>query len=406
MNALKSAIVGLALISVNTPAGADVIADWTQTAIDVMKAVNVAGNPWTRTLAMMHVSMSDAVNAVHNRYTRYTLDIPTTQNASAEAAAASAAREILMRQYPGQKARIDAAFTAMLENVPDNPARAAGIALGEKVAAAVFADRQNDATNAPDTYRPLTRPGVWVPTTPPLFSQYATAKPWGLKTASQFRPGPPPELSSPLYSHDYNETKEFGGVKSVKRTDAQSDAVRFWTQGNLFIAWYQAAEQISARKGLGLAENARLFALLSMGIANCYILDWDAKFHYQFWRPITAIRNGDQDGNDATERDAGWLPLNATPMHPEYPSQAGINAGTARSILESAFGTGSEGFAVTDAGDARLQRRFDSLAQMAEEHKEVRIWGGIHFRNSLNVGEAMGRKLGDYLVANYMTPTR
>jgi len=406
MNALKSAIVGLALISVNTPAGADVIADWTQTAIDVMKAVNVAGNPWTRTLAMMHVSMSDAVNAVHNRYTRYTLDIPTTQNASAEAAAASAAREILMRQYPGQKARIDAAFTAMLENVPDNPARAAGIALGEKVAAAVFADRQNDATNAPDTYRPLTRPGVWVPTTPPLFSQYATAKPWGLKTASQFRPGPPPELSSPLYSHDYNETKEFGGVKSVKRTDAQSDAVRFWTQGNLFIAWYQAAEQISARKGLGLAENARLFALLSMGIANCYILDWDAKFHYQFWRPITAIRNGDQDGNDATERDAGWLPLNATPMHPEYPSQAGINAGTARSILESAFGTGSEGFAVTDAGDARLQRRFDSLVQMAEEHKEVRIWGGIHFRNSLNVGEAMGRKLGDYLVANYMTPTR
>jgi len=406
MNALKSAIVGLALISVNTPAGADVIADWTQTAIDVMKAVNVVGNPWTRTLAMMHVSMSDAVNAVHNRYTRYTLDIPTTQNASAEAAAASAAREILMRQYPGQKARIDAAFTAMLENVPDNPARAAGIALGEKVAAAVFADRQNDATNAPDTYRPLTRPGVWVPTTPPLFSQYATAKPWGLKTASQFRPGPPPELSSPLYSHDYNETKEFGGVKSVKRTDAQSDAVRFWTQGNLFIAWYQAAEQISARKGLGLAENARLFALLSMGIANCYILDWDAKFHYQFWRPITAIRNGDQDGNDATERDAGWLPLNATPMHPEYPSQAGINAGTARSILESAFGTGSEGFAVTDAGDARLQRRFDSLVQMAEEHKEVRIWGGIHFRNSLNVGEAMGRKLGDYLVANYMTPTR
>jgi hypothetical protein len=270
----------------------------------------------------------------------------------------------------------------------------------------VFADRQNDDTNVPDTYRPLTRPGVWVPTTPPLFSQYATARPWGMKAANQFRPVPPPNLSSALYARDYNETKEFGGLKSVKRTDAQSDAVRFWAQGNLFAAWYQAAAQISARRGLGLAENARLFALLSMGIANCYILDWDAKFHYQFWRPLTAIRNGDQDGNDATERDAGWLPLNATPMHPEYPSQAGINAGTARSILESVFGTGPESFAVTDVTDARLQRRFDSLAQMAEEHKEVRIWGGIHFRNSLSVGEAMGRKLGDHLLANYLKPTR
>ena len=227
-----------------------------------------------------------------------------------------------------------------------------------------------------------------------------------MKAANQFRPVPPPKLSSALYARDYNETKEFGGLKSVKRTDAQSDAVRFWAQGNLFAAWYQAAAQISARRGLGLAENARLFGLLSMGIANCYILDWDAKFHYQFWRPLTAIRNGDQDGNDATERDAGWLPLNATPMHPEYPSQAGINAGTARNILESVFGTGPESFTVTDVADVRLRRRFESLAQMAEEHKEVRIWGGIHFRNSLEVGESMGRKLADHLLANYLKPTR
>ncbi len=406
MNTLRTAIAGLTLLAGTTLVRADVITDWTQTAIDVMKAVNVAGNPWTRSMAILHVSMSDSVNAVENRYTGFTPGIAADPNASAEAAAAAAAREILMRQYPGQKARIDAAFATTLERVPDSPARAAGIALGEKVAASVFADRQNDDTNVPDTYRPLTRPGVWVPTTPPLFSQYATARPWGMKAANQFRPGPPPKLSSTLYARDYNETKEFGGLKSVKRTDAQSDAVRFWAQGNLFAAWYQAAAQISARRGLGLAENARLFALLSMGIANCYILDWDAKFHYQFWRPLTAIRNGDQDGNDATERDAGWLALNATPMHPEYPSQAGINAGTARSILESVFGAGPESFAVTDVADARLQRRFDSLVQMAEEHKEVRIWGGIHFRNSLEVGESMGRKLADHLLANYLKPTR
>src|SRR3979490_2604841 len=164
MNTLKAAIAGLALLSGTTLVRADVITDWTQTAIDVMKAVNVAGNPWTRSMAIMHVSMSDSVNAVENRYARFTPGIAADPNASAEAAAAAAAREILMRQYPGQKARIDAAFAETMQTVPDNPARVAGIALGEKVAGAVFAERQNDATNAPDTYRPLTTPGVWVPT--------------------------------------------------------------------------------------------------------------------------------------------------------------------------------------------------------------------------------------------------
>jgi hypothetical protein len=406
MNVLKAAIVGLVLISANTPVRADVIADWNNTALDVMKAVNVAGNPWTRSMALVNVSMSDAVNSVQNRYSRYMPELPNDPNASAEAAAAAAAREILMRQYPGQKARIDSAFAETMKTIPDNPARAAGIDLGEKVAGAIFAERQSDATSVPDTYRPLTTPGVWVPTTPPLFPQYATAKPWGMESASQFRPAPPPALNSALYARDYNETKEMGGVKSTKRTDAQSDAVRFWTQANLGPAWFQAARQASARHGLPLAESARVFALMSMALANCFIVDWDAKFQYNFWRPITAIRNGDQDSNDATERDAGWQPLNTTPMHPEYPSQAGINAGAAQGVLEAVFGSGTESFVATDTSDARLSRQFTSFAQMTQEHEEVRIWGGIHFRNSLEVGDAMGRKIADHLVANYMKPAR
>ena len=184
MNTLKTAIVSLTLISGAPVARADVITDWNRTAMDVMKAVNVAGNPWTRSMALVNVSMSDAVNSVQNRYSRYTTELPIDPNASAEAAAAGAAREILMRQYPGQKAKIDAAFAETMKAIPDSPKRAAGIALGEKVAAAVFAERQSDATNVPDTYRPLTTPGVWVPTTPPLFPQYATAKPWGMDSAS------------------------------------------------------------------------------------------------------------------------------------------------------------------------------------------------------------------------------
>ncbi|ANW01277.1 vanadium-dependent haloperoxidase [Bradyrhizobium icense] len=401
MNVLKVAIVGLTLISANTAVRADVIADWNNTAMGVMKAANVGGNPWTRSMALVNVSMSDAVNSVQSRYSRYIPELPIDPNASAEAAAAAAAREILMRQYPGQKERIDAAFAETMKTIPDNPARVAGISLGEKVAAAVFAERQSDATNTPDTYRPHTTAGIWVPTTLPLFPQYATAKPWGMESASQFRPAPPPALNSALYARDYNETKEIGGVKSTKRTDAQSDAVRFWTQANLGSAWFQATRQTSARHGLPVAESARVFALMSMAFANCFVVDWDAKFQYNFWRPITAIRNGDQDGNDATERDASWQPLNTTPMHPEYPSQAAINAGAVQGVLEAVFGSGTESFTVTDTSDARLSRQFGSFSQMAQEHKEVRIWGGIHFRNSLEVGESMGRKIADHLVANY-----
>jgi hypothetical protein len=406
MNVFTPALVGLTLISTTTLLRADVITDWNKTAIDVMKAVNVAGNPWTRSMALVNVSMSDAVNSVQNRYTRYTTELPIDPNASAEAAAAGAAREILMRQYPGQKAKIEEAFADSMKEIPDTPARAAGVSLGEKVAAAVYAERQSDATNMPDTYRPIATPGVWVPTTPPLFPQYATAKPWGMDSASQFRPGPPPALNSALYARDYNETKDMGGVKSTKRTDAQSDAVRFWTQINLGPAWFQAATQVSDRKGLSVADKARVFALMSMALANCFIVDWDAKFTYNFWRPITAIRNGDQDGNDATERDMSWQPLNATPMHPEYPSQAGINAGAASGVLEAVFGKGPEGFVATDIVDARLSRQFASFAQMDLEHKEVRIWGGIHFRNSLDVGDEMGKKIAAHLVANYLKPTR
>src|SRR5207244_2037976 len=156
MNTLKSAIAGLTLLSGATLVRADVITDWTQTAIDVMKAVNVAGNPFTRTLAMMNVSMSDSINAVQDRYTRFTPDIAPDPNASAEAAAAGAAREILMRQYPGQKARIDTAFAATLEKVPDSPARAAGIALAENVRSAVSAARHKEPTNVPATSPPPT----------------------------------------------------------------------------------------------------------------------------------------------------------------------------------------------------------------------------------------------------------
>jgi hypothetical protein len=406
LSGLLSLVAALALALAPGHAAADAVTDWNQTSMDVLKAANVVGLPWTRSLAMVHVAIADAVNTVEDRYTRYVLTVPVAPGASAEAAVAAAARGVLGQLYPAQKAKVDEAFEAALKNVSDGAAKTAGIAIGEQAAAAVLADRANDATNVPDTYRPVTTPGVWIPTTPPISAEYAQAKGWAMVRADQFRPGPPPALSSALYARDYNEVKELGGVKSTKRTPQQTEAVRFWTQLNFSPSWNQAARQLSAARALGLADNARLFALLNMGTANVFIADWDAKFHYNFWRPITAIRNGDQDGNDATERDAGWSPLNATPMHPEYPSAAAIVGGVGAGILESVFGTGPMPFTITDYVNPSVTRPFGSAAQMAEEQREVRVWGGIHYRTSLVVSDEMGRKIAAYLLANTMKPAR
>jgi hypothetical protein len=226
-----------------------------------------------------------------------------------------------------------------------------------------------------------------------------------MKSADQVRPPPPPDLKSEIYASDYNETKEMGGAKGTKRTAEQVAAVKFWTQLNFGAAWQEAARQLSAAKDLSLAENARLFALLNMGTANTFIADWDAKFTYKFWRPVTAIRNGDRDGNDATERDAAWTPLNATPMPPEYPSQAAIIAGVSMGIFEAVFGANpSTPVVASDLIDPNVQRRFATVKEMADEVQNVRIWGGIHFRNSLEVGYQMGRKIAVFIVDNSIKP--
>jgi hypothetical protein len=187
----------------------------------------------------------------------------------------------------------------------------------------------------------------------------------------------------------------------------QTDAVKFWSQANLGAAWFQAARQLSAAKGLDLADNARLFALLSMAAANSFIVDWDAKFQYNRWRPVTAIRNGDIDGNNGTERDPGWTPLNATPLHPEYPSQAAIFAGVSTGVVGAVLGAEpGPRLVVVDSADPKMSRPFESLAAMAEETRLVRIWGGIHFRSSLEASDLMGRQLAEYLVANSIKRVR
>jgi len=370
-------------------------------------AKDVGNNPKLRTLAMVHVAMSDAINTIQNRYTRVVATLPPAAGASAEAAAATAARQILIQIYPEQKAKIEEAYAESLKAIPEGPARTEGIKLGMAAAEAVQADRANDGTNTPDTYRPHTTPGAYVPTTLPLWEQYARAKPWVLKSADQFRPGAPPALSSAELARDYNEVKSLGGAKSTARTREQTEAVTFWENVNFGPAWQAAARELAIKKEMSLAECARLFALLNMSLANAYIVNWDAKYTYNFWRPITAIRNGDQDGNDATERDAAWMSLNPTPLHPEYPSQATINATIASAVLESVFGPlKAVPFTATDVRDPKRTRQFASLADMAEEQKNVRVWGGVHYRFAIRTSEEVGPKVAAYMIENTLKPVR
>jgi hypothetical protein len=402
--ALLSGIVAAAVLV--TPARADVVTDWNVIA-NALVANDVGNNPRLRTLAMVHVAMSDAINTVHNRYTRVVATLPAAPGASAEAAAATAARQILTQIYPQQKARIEEVYAASLKAITEGPAKTEGIKLGMEVAAAVQADRANDGTNAPDTYRPHAAPGAYVPTASPIWEQYARAKPWVLKSADQFRPGPPPALSSADWARDYNEVKSLGGTKSTARTAEQTEAVTFWENVNFGPAWQAAARELALKKEMPLAECARLFALLNMGLANAYIVNWDAKYTYNFWRPVTAIRNGDQDGNDSTERDAGWTSLNPTPLHPEYPSQATINAVIASAVLESVFGpVKSIPFTATDVRDPKRTRQFASLADMAEEQKNVRVWGGVHYRFAIRTSEDVGPKVAAYMIENTLKPVR
>jgi hypothetical protein len=314
---------------------------------------------------------------------------------------------VLTDLFPNRKAIIDDAYAASMKAIQDGASKTQGVALGEQVAASVQADRAADGTAVPDTYRPITSPGVWIPTAPPITEQFARAKPWVLRSSDQFRPGPPPQLSSALYARDYNETKNLGGAKSTARTAEQTALVRFWPTPSLALGWQEAARRLAVSRELPLAECARFFALLSMASANSFIADWDAKFTYNFWRPVTAIRNGDQDGNDATERDASWTPLAPTPMHPEYPSQAAISAGVAMGIMEAVFGANPTiPITVADPADANRTRTLSGIAQIADEHNNIRIWGGIHFRNSLEVANDMGRKIAAYLVENAIKPIR
>jgi hypothetical protein len=381
---------------------ADVVTDWNQKAGEIV-AAHQPGPPGSATLVLVQTAVFDAVNAITRQYPKAA--IPTLQpapGASIDAAVAAVNRTLLLKLAPTQQAAIEAAYQAALAAVPDSKARADGIAIGEQAVAELVARRTAKAADMV-YYRPVTRPGMYVPTVVPIGGDAVPVTLcWVLDRVDQFRPGPPPALSSAIWARDYNEIKALGARTGSKRTPEQTEIARFWTTTGPAV-YFPLARSVTSQPGREVTRNARFLAAFAQVGVDAIDAVFDAKYHYQFWRPFTAIRNGDQDGNDATERDPSWLPFIETPMHPEYPCAHCTAAGAYGAVLQAEIGSGpAPRLSSTSPTLPGATRSWNTVAEFVQEVSNARIYDGVHYRNSTEVGTALGQKVGELGVAKLM----
>jgi len=401
MNRLLSA-VACGLVSMMAHPGscrADTVTDWDTKATAAASAAALG----EREVAIVDLAMFDAVNSIERRYQPYLEQLPTTGPTSADAAAASAAATALAGLHPEAAASFKAALAEYLAHLNAGPEELAnGTRLGEAVALKILEARANDGATAVDSYRPRTKPGQYVPTAVMVCSTWPTMRPFALASPSQFRPGPPPSLKSREWATDYNEIKELGGKTSTRRSAQQTETARFWLMTGP-QSYHPLARQMVLERHLSLIDSARFMALFAVTLTDAYIAVFDAKYHYEFWRPVTAIRNADLNDNPATAADATWQPLDNTPMHPEYPCAHCILSGAARVVLES-LGQPIPELSLTSPTAPNVTHHWSSLDDFTTEVANARIWAGFHYRFSTRVGTALGRQVGQYVANKMMQP--
>jgi hypothetical protein len=386
------------------PVSADVITDWNEKAVAFVTKHRMLPPQAERVIASVHLAMFDAVNSIEPRYRPYRLAAITTKEASPEAAAAVAAGTVLAGLHPKDTEELNTLMAAYLAAIPSSEAKSNGIKVGQEVAAKIVAERTADGADAPDAYRPKARPGVYVPTPITASSMWPKVKPFAMQSPSQFRPQPPIALKSKEWAADYNEIKALGGKASTKRTARQTEDGHFWLLTGP-ASYYPIARQLVAAKGMNVLDSARFMALASAAVADSFISVFDAKYHYDFWRPITAIRNGDIDDNAATELDPTWQPIDNTPMHPEYPCAHCISSATFAMVIESVLGSPDiPEVTMTSPTAPGATHRWTNVWAYADEVAMARIYAGFHYRFSTRVGQDMGRKIGRHVMQNLMQP--
>jgi hypothetical protein len=374
-------------------ARADAVTDWNAVAGDLIVQSKLGTPPAVRIMAIVQTAVHEAVMAAE-------IAQPDARNAAiaVDAAVAAANRATLGRLLPQQEAGVVASYRAALAKLADGAPKSAGIAAGEQAAARVLAWRATDGATAPDRYRPHAAPGAWVPTAGAAASQWPQRKPWLMSEPAQFRPGPPPALEGAQWAKDYNEVKAVGARASRERTAEQTEIARFW-EFSLPPVYFGAIRSIASQPGRTVAQNARLYAASGQVMDDGLIAVLDAKYHYGFWRPVTAIRNGDRDDNPATDVEHGWAPLIDNPGHPEYPSAHSILAAALGEVMKAEIGPGRTVELVTTSPTANGKaRRWTSIDDFAREVGDSRLWAGIHYRTSIDVGARMGRRLGQLAV--------
>jgi hypothetical protein len=387
-------------------ARADAVTDWNITAGEIAVAAGLPPPHTTRIMALVQTAVYEAVNAITRRDPPDRVRIDAAPGASIDAAVAAANRDTLRQLVPSQEPAIDKAYQAALSALPEGPAKTAGLAVGAKAAAAILAWGAEDGAATGETYRPRTTAGVYVSTVIPVASQWPQRKPWMMTSPTQFRPGPPPALTSEVWTRDYNEIKAIGGKNSTRRTAEQTAIARFW-EANMPPIYYGIVRSVAGMAGREVTQNARLFAAVTQASDDAVIAVMDAKYQYHFWRPVTAIRNGDLDGNDATERDPAWLPFIDTPLHPEYPCAHCILAATIGTILQAEIGTGPMPTLTTTSVTAQgAARSWTTIEDFVQEVSQARIYDGVHYRKSTEVGTAMGRQVGALAVARFRLSSR
>jgi hypothetical protein len=398
----RASVILAAAFAVSPVARADAVCDWNTRAGDILVSARMGPPPANRAMAIANTAVYEAVNAITKRYPAGALKLEAAPGASIDAAIAAANRTALSKLLPTQQAAIEGAYQEALAKIADGAAETAGIAVGEQAAKAILALRAEDGAGAGEAYRPHAPAGVYVPTVIPAVTHWPQRKPWLMTSASQFRPGPPPALTSPLWARDFNEVKALGAKANSRRTAEQTQIGSFW-EATLPSIFNGIVLSIAAAPGRELTQNARLFAAVSQAADDALLAVFEAKYHYNFWRPITAIRNGDLDGNEATERDAAWTPFVETPMHPEYPCAHCVVAAAVGTVLQGEVGTATTPTLTTTSylvkGPARNWTKIDDFMQ---EVANARVYDGVHFRNSTEVGIAMGKQVGALAVTRFL----
>jgi hypothetical protein len=382
MSRLVRGLGSIILLLLGFGVRAESVATWA----DATTEIATDGPNTIRTMALAQAAVYEAVNAITARYPRDQVDLGPAQGASVDAAIAAASRAVLLHEAPVLKDRTEAAYARALATIAPGDALTRGVSIGERAAADVLAKHSDDIGKT-EPYRPLTSPGVYVPTTFPLGYAFAQHRPWFMKSAAQFRPGPPPALTSALWARDYNEIKVVGSATSTVRTPEQTAIAQFWA---------------TALPGREVTRNARLYAAVTAAVNDAEIAVLEAKYHYSFWRPITAIRNGDRDGNAATERDPDWTPLIATPLHPEYPCAHCIIASAIATVIRAEVGREPLPTLMSTSNTAPgVTRQWTRTEDVVKEVSEARILDGVHYRNSTEVGNRMGAQVAELVAAAY-----